>query len=160
MEKLKSSLLNMVLVLVGVAMVIGAVLAWVNNITEKPIADKAQQTLANGIRDVMGTADINVDEPDSLTLDLQGKAYDFVIHNVNSTSGDYLGAAVESTTLDFALSLLTRKSAKTLFQPHFKSVVRLSVWQDLSDIILSLPARDSLLWTIANIVSLKKMKNL
>ena len=93
MEKLKSSLLNMVLVLVGVAMVIGAVLAWVNNITEKPIADKAQQTLANGIRDVMGTADINVDEPDSLTLDLQGKAYDFVIHNVNSTSGDYLGAA-------------------------------------------------------------------
>ena len=101
MEKLKSSLLNMVLVLVGVAMVIGAVLAWVNNITEKPIADKAQQTLANGIRDVMGTADINVDEPDSLTLDLQGKAYDFVIHNVNSTSGDYLGAAVESTTLGF-----------------------------------------------------------
>ena len=62
---------------------------------------KAQQTLANGIRDVMGTADINVDEPDSLTLDLQGKAYDFVIHNVNSTSGDYLGAAVESTTLGF-----------------------------------------------------------
>ena len=57
MEKLKSSLLNMVLVLVGVAMVIGAVLAWVNNITEKPIADKAQQTLANGIRDVMGTAE-------------------------------------------------------------------------------------------------------
>lgn len=101
MEKLKSSLLNMVLVLVGVAMVIGAVLAWVNNITEKPIADKAQQTLANGIRDVMGTADINVDEPDSLTLDLQGKAYDFVIHNVNSTSGAYLGAAVESTTLGF-----------------------------------------------------------
>ena len=101
MEKLKSSLLTMVLVLVGVAMVIGAVLAWVNNITEKPIADKAQQTLANGIRDVMGTADINVDEPDSLTLDLQGKAYAFVIHNVNSTSGDYLGAAVESTTLGF-----------------------------------------------------------
>ena len=74
MEKLKSSLLNMVLVLVGVAMVIGAVLAWVNNITEKPIADKAQQTLANGIRDVMGTADINVDEPDSLTLDQIGRA--------------------------------------------------------------------------------------
>lgn len=101
MEKLKSSLFNMVLVLVGVAMVIGAVLAWVNNITEKPIADKAQQTLANGIRDVMGTTDINVAEPDSQTLDIQGKAYDFVIHNVSTTSGTYLGAAVESTTLGF-----------------------------------------------------------
>ena len=43
MEKMKSSLVNMIVVLVGVAAVTGSVLAWVNNMTEKPIADKAQR---------------------------------------------------------------------------------------------------------------------
>ena len=72
MEKMKSSLVNMIVVLVGVAAVTGSVLAWVNNMTEKPIADKAQQTLAEGIRSVMGATDIKVDEPDSVKMDIQG----------------------------------------------------------------------------------------
>ena len=38
MQKLESSLKNMVLVLVGVALVVGAVLAYVNRITSGPIA--------------------------------------------------------------------------------------------------------------------------
>ena len=38
MQKLESSLKNMVLVLVGVALVVGAVLAYVNHITSGPIA--------------------------------------------------------------------------------------------------------------------------
>lgn len=101
MEKLKSSLTNMVLVLVGVAVVIGAVLAWVNNITEKPIAEKAQQTLAAGIKEVMNSTDIKVEDPDTVKMEIQGKESIFTIHNVHTTDGAYLGSAVESTTMGF-----------------------------------------------------------
>ena len=40
MKKLESTLVNMVAVLVGVAIITGALLAWVNHVTEAPI--KAQ----------------------------------------------------------------------------------------------------------------------
>ncbi len=53
MEKIKSSLSNMILVLVGVALIVGAILAYVNHITEGPIRTKAEQTLAEGIKKVM-----------------------------------------------------------------------------------------------------------
>lgn len=91
----------MVLVLVGVAVVIGAVLAWVNNITEKPIAEKAQQTLAAGIKEVMNSSDIKVEDPDTVKMEIQGKESIFTIHNVYTTDGAYLGSAVESTTMGF-----------------------------------------------------------
>lgn len=93
----------MVIVLVGVAVVIGAVLAWVNNITEKPIADKAQQTLAAGIKEVMGATDIKVEDPDSVKMVVgkDKKEAQFVIHNVHATDGAYIGSAVESTTMGF-----------------------------------------------------------
>lgn len=91
----------MVLVLVGVAVVIGAVLAWVNNITEKPIAEKAQQTLAAGIKEVMNSTDIKVEDPDTVKMEIQGKESIFTIHNVHTTDGAYLGSAVESTTMGF-----------------------------------------------------------
>lgn len=91
----------MVLVLVGVAVVIGAVLAWVNNITEQPIAEKAQQTLAAGIKEVMNSTDIKVEDPDTVKMEIQGKESVFTIHNVYTTDGAYLGSAVESTTMGF-----------------------------------------------------------
>ena len=37
MKKLESTITNMVLVLVGVALVTGSILAYVNNVTEEPI---------------------------------------------------------------------------------------------------------------------------
>lgn len=91
----------MVLVLVGVAVVIGAVLAWVNNITEQPIAEKAQQTLAAGIKEVMNSTDIKVEDPDTVKMEIQGKESIFTVHNVYTTDGAYLGSAVESTTMGF-----------------------------------------------------------
>lgn len=91
----------MVLVLVGVAVVIGAVLAWVNNITEQPIAEKAQQTLAAGIKEVMNSTDIKVEDPDTVKMEIQGKESIFTIHNVYATDGAYIGSAVESTTMGF-----------------------------------------------------------
>ena len=52
MAKMKSSLTNMVMILVGFSLVIAALLAWVNHITEAPIAAKAEVALANGIKEV------------------------------------------------------------------------------------------------------------
>ena len=86
MQKLESSLKNMVLVLVGVALVVGAVLACINNLTSGPIAEKAAQSLAAGIKSVMGTEDLQVAEPEEVKQEFGGKE---------------LGAAVESTTGGF-----------------------------------------------------------
>ena len=101
MEKLKSSLTNMVLVLVGFALVVGAVLAAVNNLTEGPIKEKAAQTLAAGIKNVMGTEDLQVADPENVTETIDGKAVEFVVHKCTDKQGKALGAAVESTTSGF-----------------------------------------------------------
>ena len=101
MEKLKSSLTNMVLVLVGFALVVGAVLAAVNNLTEGPIKEKAAASLAAGIKNVMGTEDLQVADPVNVSETIDGKAVEFVIHNCADKQGKTLGAAVEGTTSGF-----------------------------------------------------------
>ena len=53
MKKLQSTLPNMVIVLVVVAIASGALLAWVNNITKGPVALQAELALANGIKSVL-----------------------------------------------------------------------------------------------------------
>ena len=73
MLKLESSLKNMVLVLVGVALVVGAVLAYINHLTSGPIAEKAAQSLATGIKSVMGTEDLQVAEPEEVKQEFGGK---------------------------------------------------------------------------------------
>lgn len=102
MKKLKSSLTNMVLVLVGVALVTGGVLAFVNHLTETPIKEKETAALANGIKAVMGTDHVNVAEPETVTENIDGKDYEFIIHHVADKAGMPLGAAVESSTMGFA----------------------------------------------------------
>ena len=101
MEKLKSSLTNMVLVLVGFALVVGAVLAAVNNLTEGPIKEKTAASLAAGIKNAMGTEDLQVADPVNVSETIDGKAVEFVIHNCADKQGKTLGAAVESTTSGF-----------------------------------------------------------
>ena len=91
----------MVLVLVGFALVVGAVLAAVNNLTEGPIKEKAAQTLAAGIKNVMGTEDLQVADPENVTETIDGKAVEFVVHKCTDKQGKELGAAVESTTSGF-----------------------------------------------------------
>ena len=54
MEKLKSSITNMALVLTGVAVITGGILAYVNNLTSGPIAQQKEKALADGIKAVMG----------------------------------------------------------------------------------------------------------
>ena len=101
MQKLESSLKNMVLVLVGVALIVGAVLAYINHLTSGPIAEKAAQSLAAGIKNVMGTEELQVAEPEEVKQEFGGKEFSFTIHKCSDKSGKQLGAAVESTTGGF-----------------------------------------------------------
>lgn len=101
MKKISSSLQNLILVLVGCALITGVLLAWMNHITEGPIAEKAEKTLADGIQEVMGTTGLTVTANDTLKLSMDGKEATFVVHQTADRNGRPLGAAVESTTLGF-----------------------------------------------------------
>lgn len=96
MKKLESSLMNMVLVLTGVAVVMGAVLAWVNHLTSGPIDEQKRITLESGIKAVMQSGQLVVSSTDTLRLaDAKGKEQTYIIYNNEK------GAAVESATMGF-----------------------------------------------------------
>jgi len=107
MKKLNSSLTNMVLVLTCVAVVMGGVLALMNEITKDPIAQQKQMALDKGIKDVMGTVEGDLTVADAVTVQetYDKKEYTFIIHPVSDADGNSLGAAVESTTLGFGGNL-------------------------------------------------------
>lgn len=91
----------MVIVLVGVALITGAILAYVNHITTGPIKEQAEKTLTDGIKKVMGGGEITVTGSDPYSQTVDGKELTYVIHKVNDAQGKELGAAVESTTVGF-----------------------------------------------------------
>jgi len=102
MKKLESSLTNMVLVLTGVAVIMGGVLAAVNHMTEGPIAAQKEKALADGIRTVMVSDNITVGEPVEVKQDDgKGKELTYTVYQVKDAQGQDLGAAVESTTGGF-----------------------------------------------------------
>ena len=101
MKKLQSTLPNMVVVLTAVAVISGGVLASVNHATEAPIKAQGEKALAEGIKNVMATEDLQVAWEDTIRLDINGKEQAFVVHHVNDAQGNALGAAVESTTMGF-----------------------------------------------------------
>lgn len=91
----------MVLVLVGVALITGGILAYVNHITEAPIKLQAEKTLADGIKAVMGGGQLSVAENDTIKQTIKGKEAVFVIHKTVDSNKQDLGVAVESTTGGF-----------------------------------------------------------
>ena len=101
MKKLESSLTNMLLVLTGVAVVMGGILAYVNHLTEGPIAEQKAKALADGIKTVMVCNDLVVAEPVEVKQDIDGKEHTFIIYNVKDAQGKDLGAAVQSVTMGF-----------------------------------------------------------
>lgn len=106
MEKLKSSITNMVLVLTGVAVVTGAILAYVNHVTEEPIKAQKEKTLADGIKSVMGGGDLKVVKTDTVKQnDAKGKELTYIIYQTQDDNQKDLGAAVESTTGGFGGNL-------------------------------------------------------
>ena len=106
MKKLESSLLNMVLVLTSVAVIMGGILAFVNHLTEGPIAAQKSKALADGIKAVMVCDDITVAKTDTIRQnDAKGKEMTFTIYQTQDAQGKGLGAAVESTTGGFGGNL-------------------------------------------------------
>ena len=101
MKKLESSLTNMVLVLTLVAVIMGGILAYVNHLTEGPISEQKEKTLANGIKTVMVCNDLVVANTNEVKQNVDGKELTYVIYNVKDAQGKNLGAAVESTTMGF-----------------------------------------------------------
>jgi len=101
MKKLESSLLNMVLVLTGVAVIMGGILAYVNHLTEGPIAEQKIKALNDGIKVVMCADDASVAKTDTVRQDIKGKEFTYIIYQTKDAQGKDLGAAVESTTAGF-----------------------------------------------------------
>ena len=102
MKKLESSLLNMTLVLTGVAVIMGGILAFVNHLTEGPINEQKAKALADGIKTVMVCDDIVVAKTDTVRQnDAKGKEVTYIIYQTQNKQGKDLGAAVESTTGGF-----------------------------------------------------------
>ena len=105
MEKLKSSITNMALALTGVAVITGGILAYVNHVTEGPIAVQKKKTLDDGIKYVMGGGQLTISNIDTVRQDIKGKEYTYVIYQTQDAQQKDLGAAVESTTQGFGGNL-------------------------------------------------------
>ena len=102
MKKLESSLLNMVLVLTGVAVIMGGILAYVNYLTEGPINKQKEKALADGIKTVMVCDELVVTKTDTVTQnDEKGKELTYIVYQVADAKGKEKGVAVESTTNGF-----------------------------------------------------------
>jgi electron transport complex protein RnfG len=102
MKNLESSLLNMPLVLTGVAVIMGGILAYVNNLTSGPINEQKEKALADGIKTVMACNDLTVANTDTVKQnDAKGKELTYIIYQTKDAQGNDLGAAVQSTTGGF-----------------------------------------------------------
>ena len=102
MKKLESSLTNMALVLTGVAVIMGGILAFVNHLTEGPINEQKTKVLADGIKTVMVCNDLVVAKTDTVKQnDAKGKELTYIIYQIQDAQKKDLGAAVQSTTGGF-----------------------------------------------------------
>ena len=77
----------MVVVLVGVALITGGILAYVNDVTAGPISVQAKKSLADGIKAVMGGVDLTVSKEDTIRQNISGKEVTFVVHETFTTGG-------------------------------------------------------------------------
>ena len=94
MEKLKSSLTNMLVVLTVIAIIAAGVLATVNAVTAPQIEKINAENLAAGIKAVMGADDITVAEPQ----EIEGG---YTAYAVTDAQGTALGTAVTSISNAF-----------------------------------------------------------
>lgn len=109
MEKLKSSLLNMSVILTGVAIITGGILAVVNAVTAPQIEKIESETLAAGIQKVMGGEELVVANPDTVKQKIDSKEKTFIIYRVSDKEGKLIGHAVQSSENGFGgeLKVLT-----------------------------------------------------
>ena len=106
MKKLESSLLNMVLVLTGVAVIMGGILAYMNHLTEGPINEQKVKALNDGIKVVMCNETAEMVKVDTVIKnDAKGKELTYIIYQIQNAQKQDLGAAVVSTTSGFGGNL-------------------------------------------------------
>lgn len=97
MNKLKSSLLNMILSLGTITIVSGAILAEVYSVTKEPIALAEQEKKILAVKDVL--PEFNNDPiADSYTIELEN-GIKYIIYPATD-NGTFTGAAIESRTMD------------------------------------------------------------
>lgn len=94
MEKLKSSLTNMLVVLTVIAIIAAGVLASVNAVTAPQIEKINAENLAAGIKAVMGSDEIQVSAPWEKDA--------FVVYDINDKAGAKLGKAVVTSENGFS----------------------------------------------------------
>ena len=90
MEKLKSNLPNMVGILTTVAVLCGGILAYVNDLTDAPRKEAAQNALNAGIEQVMG-GKCKVEKPDTIIRTVDGKTLTYIAYKTDK------GTAIQST---------------------------------------------------------------
>ena len=90
MEKLKSNLPNMVGILTTVAVLCGGILAYVNDLTDAPRKEAAQNALNAGIEQVMG-GKCKVEKPDTIIRTVEGKELTYIAYKTDK------GTAIQST---------------------------------------------------------------
>ena len=92
----------MVVVLTSVAVIMGGILAFVNHLTERPIAEQKTKALSDGIKTVMCVDNLKVAKTDTVKQsDASGKELTYVIYQIQDVQNKDLGAAVESTSGGF-----------------------------------------------------------
>lgn len=97
MKKLESSLKNMLLVLTGVTVVSVALLAYVNQLTQEPIAAANAKTLSDAVKLVVpGFTNDPISEKKVEEVD----GVEYAIYPA-SKDGQFIGAAVESSSMGF-----------------------------------------------------------
>jgi len=95
----------MVLVLTGVAAIMGSILAYMNHLTESAIAEQEKKALAEGIQAVMGGQQVQVGEKPDTIIAMQDKsrhktAY-YSVFRVSDMQGRSLGVAIQDTVNGF-----------------------------------------------------------
>lgn len=106
MKKIKSTLPNMVAVLVGVAMLTGTLLAWVNHTTAAQKEIVQRESLANDIQKVMNGEKVTETDVQTIQKEINGKSYTFVVHKLALDNGESAGSAIETMEMGFGGKLV------------------------------------------------------
>ena len=101
MKKIESTFSSMVTVLVAVAIITSCLLAYVQSVTEEPKRKQQAESLVADIKKVMNDNNVMAKGVRNVTKKINGKNFNFVIHEITDSKGKLKGNAVESTTMGF-----------------------------------------------------------
>ena len=101
---MESTLVNMVCVLVGVALIMGGILAYVNHMTEGPISLQAEKALSDGIKAVMMSDNLTITANDTVreTIDNKECVFVFVFGSCNANASVRIGHGLIDLPMDGA----------------------------------------------------------